>query len=271
MRPLDTLIAHKVLNLMPELSGTDKRVAGALIDHFNRKTGQCDPSLNRIAKLLGICRRTVIRSMHHLEASGLFRKRRHGGNLHRNSYEPVWARFREREAAWNIRFRAKSTPSPTTELSPYPCQPCHVGGDAAVTQTLPMNPSKETCLPISERSGHGSPTRQRGKEERGCRAKQDDAPPFPSQGRDGGSLRVARGAAERRWNCALYEHYRSRTDIYGAVIEAVDAEMQSAATAAELRKHGAGFAYILDQLSVRIPSLVTPIDGGNHRPSQEKK
>jgi hypothetical protein len=148
MRPLDTLIAHKMVNLTAELSGTDKRVAGAIIDHFNRETGQCDPSLNRIATLLGVCRRTVIRSMHHLETSGLFRKRRHGGNLHRNSYEPVWARFRELDAAWTIRFRAKSARSPATKLSPSSCQRCHVGGDEAVTQTLPITRLKKPVAPV---------------------------------------------------------------------------------------------------------------------------
>jgi hypothetical protein len=53
------LIAHKVLSLDAELSGTEKRVAAVLIDSFNRKTGQCDPGLNRIASLLSLDRRTV--------------------------------------------------------------------------------------------------------------------------------------------------------------------------------------------------------------------
>ena len=62
-RPLDTTIAHKAINLMPGLSGTDKQIAGAIIDHFNRKTAQCDPGLERIAWLVGVSRRQVISSV----------------------------------------------------------------------------------------------------------------------------------------------------------------------------------------------------------------
>ena len=61
--PLDILIAHKAINLSTELSNTDKRVAAVLLDHFNRKTGQCDPGQNSIAELAGMCRRSVVRSV----------------------------------------------------------------------------------------------------------------------------------------------------------------------------------------------------------------
>src|ERR1700733_9564403 len=82
-RKFDTTIAHKMLNLMPELSGTDKRVAATIIDHFNRKTGQCDPSIERIARLLGLSRRTVIRSNARVVKTGVLRKVLHGCHLHR--------------------------------------------------------------------------------------------------------------------------------------------------------------------------------------------
>src|ERR1700733_14922306 len=107
-RKFDTTIAHKMLNLMPELSGTDKRVAATIIDHFNRKTGQCDPSIERIARLLGLSRRTVIRSNARVVKTGVLRKVLHGGHLQRNSYEPVWSRFREFDAAWSVRFKTKT-------------------------------------------------------------------------------------------------------------------------------------------------------------------
>ena len=51
---LDTTLAHKAISLCAELSGTEKRVAAAIIDSFNRKTGQCDPGYGRIAHLLAI-------------------------------------------------------------------------------------------------------------------------------------------------------------------------------------------------------------------------
>src|SRR5450830_1901092 len=37
-QPLDILIAFKSISLAPDLSVTEKRVASALIDHFNRQT-----------------------------------------------------------------------------------------------------------------------------------------------------------------------------------------------------------------------------------------
>jgi hypothetical protein len=78
--PLDTTIAHKMINLMPELSGTDKRVTGTIIDNFNRKTGQCDPGLERIAWLVGVTRRQVIRSLSKIVRTGILRTARHGGH-----------------------------------------------------------------------------------------------------------------------------------------------------------------------------------------------
>ena len=45
MGPSDSLLAHKAINLSDDLSGSEKRVAAAIIDHYNRKTGQCDPGL----------------------------------------------------------------------------------------------------------------------------------------------------------------------------------------------------------------------------------
>ncbi len=77
----DILFAHKALNIVPGPSANARRVAGAIIDHFNRKTGQCDPSVGRLARLLGVNRATVIRATNDLcsEESGLFENSSHGG------------------------------------------------------------------------------------------------------------------------------------------------------------------------------------------------
>ncbi len=48
----DILFAHKALNIMSGLTEATRRVAGAIIDHFNKQTGQCDPSIERLATLL---------------------------------------------------------------------------------------------------------------------------------------------------------------------------------------------------------------------------
>src|ERR1044071_8510573 len=122
-RPLDTLLGFKALSLVGGLNENDRRVGATLLEHFNRKTGRCDPSLGRIARLLDIDTRTVIRSIRHLEEAGLLRKHRHGGNLNRNQYEPIWLKLAELEAAWNARFKGFSAP---TARSPSPGQGCHL-------------------------------------------------------------------------------------------------------------------------------------------------
>jgi GTP-sensing pleiotropic transcriptional regulator CodY len=63
----NTLIAHKAISLASELSNSERRVAAAIIDHFNRRTGQCDPSLDCIAELIGMSRRTAIRATGRLQ------------------------------------------------------------------------------------------------------------------------------------------------------------------------------------------------------------
>jgi predicted transcriptional regulator len=105
LRRIDTLLALKAISLAPGLKENDRRVAAALVEHFNRETSQCDPGLKRIAGLLGISTRTVIRSTQRLENAGMFRKVRHGGHLNRNHYEPIWSRFRQIEVEWRARFR----------------------------------------------------------------------------------------------------------------------------------------------------------------------
>lgn len=95
LRKGDILIALKAINLTQGIGNRDRRVAAALLDHFNRKTGQCDPSIKRLSGLLGISERTVFRSLQRIEADRLFKRARHGGHINRNSYEPNWPRFRE--------------------------------------------------------------------------------------------------------------------------------------------------------------------------------
>src|SRR4051812_39063049 len=140
-RPLDTLLGFKALSLVSGLTENDRRVGATLLEHFNRKTGRCDPSLGRIARLLEIDTRTVIRSVRHLEDAGLLRMHRHGGHLNRNRYEPIWLKLSELEVAWNARFkglrqrpgchlqRVKAVTWAVTLLSPKPAQ----------VKTYPMN------------------------------------------------------------------------------------------------------------------------------------
>ncbi len=266
LRTLDTTLAHKATSLSPELSGTDKRVAGAIIDSFNRKTGQCDPSLNRIARVLQISRRTVIRAVEKLERLRLIRKIRHGGHLHRNSYEPNWARYREIEAAWSLRFHAKHEHSGTTNVSPSEGQTCHVASDEAGTQTLPTNQSKETFPSgsFSDSVGGLNKTIDR----KGPSRKESSQTILARREltTSGRSIDVARAAAERRWSADLNDRYAATPPVYAEVIAAIDVAMQDAATAAEMRRRGAGLAYIDEQLQARgVKASPTGIAAGMSR------
>ncbi|HKS63932.1 MAG TPA: helix-turn-helix domain-containing protein [Xanthobacteraceae bacterium] len=234
VRPLDTLLGFKALSLVSGLTENDRRVAATLLEHFNRKTGRCDPSLGRIARLLGINTRTVIRSIRHLEDAGLLRKHRHGGNLNRNQYEPIWLKLAELEAAWSARFKGFSAP---TGRSPSPGQGCQLGGDSPVTQTYPINNlPQETC------SG-GHPSRSNATTPRSTFA----LPTTPPTTR---SSTAMRSAAERRWNDQLLRRFASQPLTLGDIVKGIDSVMQEAATDAELARPGAGFHYIINALGV---------------------
>jgi DNA-binding MarR family transcriptional regulator len=235
LRRIDTLLALKAISLAAGLKENDRRVAAALVEHFNRETSQCDPGLKRIGDLLGISTRTVIRSIQRLEVAGLVRKVRHGGHLNRNHYELVWSRFQEIEAEWRERF-GRSAQSRVTEMSPAGCQPCHVAGDSPGTQTCTTNLLNQTCskrLPKKEEVGIAF---------------------VLSSTAEGGtrSAEVARVEAERRWTNALHERFAHLPVTYGEIVELIDTAMQEAATDAEMRRRGSGLLHILRVL--RMPS-----------------
>ncbi len=249
---LDILFGFKAFSLAPDLRLTEKRVGAGILDHYNMRTGQCDPSLDTLATLLGIHRRTVIRSVNGLVRSGYYRRIRHGGKFHRNFYEPVWQRFREVEAKWKRRRYEHSQRFSQPKLSPCKEQVEHLAGDHAVTQTCPTNISTETfqCAPATE-----DPKRQRSlndiqqttEKERSSPVAHHSSQVFPvkhkKRFRD-----VAYDAAERRWQQALQDRFL-RTPIYAGIIDAIDSTMQTAATEAEMKWSGAGLAYIINQLN----------------------
>src|SRR5260370_30873270 len=161
----NTLIAHKAISLAAELSNSEKRVAAAIIDHFNRRTGQCDPSLDCIAELIGMSRRTVIRATDRLQKLGFISRIRHGGHYHRNSYEPVWSRFLQVEADWKSRRSARRARFDAPKLSSCSGQSRHVGGDTADPQTCTSNLLKETSdekAPLQKSAARSASNDKRG-------------------------------------------------------------------------------------------------------------
>ncbi len=138
------------------------------------------------------------------------------------------------------------------------CQSRHLAGDKDVTQTFLTNHSKKPSLigpvseaikdsnkPIARKAHSGQTTLQIGQ-------------PFPSASGNR-SIDAARAAAERRWCTALHDRYVATPKIYSEIINAIDPTMQGEATEAEIKRHGAGLAYILNELKVlKSPMWANP-------------
>ncbi|WP_040616626.1 helix-turn-helix domain-containing protein [Roseibium sp. TrichSKD4] len=146
LRQNDVLFAFKALAIMPDLSVASRRVAGAIIDHFNKKTGQCDPSVGRLTKLLRISRAAVLRATKELDELGLIQKLSHGGKSHRTAYLPNWQMFRAFVEDWDQGMKSGDGPSEgvpkASELRPSTSQTCDRSGLKNETQTHRKNPSK---------------------------------------------------------------------------------------------------------------------------------
>ena len=78
-------IAFKAIALS-DLPTSHKQVAAALLDHFNRTNGRCDPSMGTLAFVLNLSRRSVVRALSRLVREGLFHSEKHGGNFYCNQY-----------------------------------------------------------------------------------------------------------------------------------------------------------------------------------------
>ncbi len=263
---LDITLAFKAIAASVDLTGTEKRVAIAIIDSFNRKTGQCDPSFNRISHLIGVSRRTSIRAVLRLEKLRFITKARHGGHSHRNSYEPNWKRFRELEARWSAHKKTQHWKPDSSDLSPsMVSESCHVAGGPIGTQTLISNQSNETSAAASASESVQRSRRLEDSKEFGRKTRYKRADEVVTQSKNG-SREAALAAAERRWSMDLNSRYSATPEIYAEVIAAIDAEIQCAATDAEMRKPGAGLDFIYQQLRLGgLKGGLTPIAAGVSR------
>lgn len=134
----EVAIAYRVLSLM---DGKDRgrRVGALVLDHFNRTTGQCDPSIARIAKILGVERTTVFRALTDEPLCLLFRRDSHGGHSHRNSYAPDWPFFRAISEAFDAARDAGMPLPKVAEVQRSWLQLRNVDGCSPATQTYKRN------------------------------------------------------------------------------------------------------------------------------------
>ncbi|EIG60569.1 hypothetical protein Bra1253DRAFT_05334 [Bradyrhizobium sp. WSM1253] len=241
---LPILIAFKVVALADDLSAVERQVGATLLDSFNRRTGQCDPSLDRIASLLNVHRRTVIRATAKLEAKGLFRKTRHGGYSHRNHYEPVWSKFLDLESSWRRRFEAAARARRTRKSSSGE-HGCHDGSDADAIQTFHTNQSDSTlsdpCRDAANASAVASSCRRGSAMQ--VQRQESPHPRTPSIR----SAEAAHCAAERRWSDNLRCELANQVALYCALVDFIDEPLRIAATEAELCRRGDGLKLIFER------------------------
>jgi hypothetical protein len=244
LQKYDILLAFKVIALSDKLNGTEKQVAAARVDSYNRRTGRCDPSLETMAVWLGKSRRTVIRAIDRVVRLKFFRKIRHGGNYHCNSYQPQWEFYRLLERSYRQRRQDYANRFARHEVSPSPGQPCHSSGDKVVTQTCPTN-----NIPLTyERCPSNRQHYQLNREGLGNGSAISSVRALNSGFFDPRtSKEVVQISAERRWNKELLDRFR-HSSVYAVIVEALDHDLQECATQAEVQRVGAGLKYILQEL-----------------------
>jgi hypothetical protein len=87
------------------------RVALRLLDHYNCRTGRCNPSVETLAEATGLDSRTVSRAVGRLEALGLFHVTRRPGRHRSNAYKPDFARLIAKIPTISSGFRVEADES----------------------------------------------------------------------------------------------------------------------------------------------------------------
>lgn len=244
-QPDKLLCAHIAVNLAPQLSGNARRVAGAILAHWNSRTGQCDPSVERLAVMLGIDRATVLRATAELctGEGRLFDKTSHGGKANRASYGPVWDAMSAIVADWNARMQTGSAPEKVAKVRRSRSHNCDVDGRKTATQTYRSNLPKELPAPTPEPAPIAKPRKP---------ARKTASDPgqkwllLPLPGGSPSRSQAADTAAQRRIMQTIRDE---STDVFRVVCEHATPAMLDAATEAEVSKRGSGAPALLDALT----------------------
>ena len=270
----DILFAYKTLALFPGLTAPGRKIGAALIDHYNTKTGRCDPGMGRLASLTGYSRRTAVRPIEDLTKGEpkLFLKDRYGGENDANSYTPNFPFYRVFVAEWtdNKKARKKADKSEDAarkeraamieaarqdEADKEGGDEAVTGGgdeivtrgsDEAVTQTIPINIIQSTSAdsePLSSPSAQAETPEGLGN---GGDLHRPSAPTIqrlmrvaPLQERDHAD--VSRRQAEKRITAFI-------NDMGGEAWTLCTAEAFEAAVIADMASRGAGRRVLSEQI-----------------------
>ena len=256
---LDVAIARRAVGLTVGMSGTTYSVAFALLEHLNRKSGQCDPSIARLSTMLGLGEATVKRATKELSERGLFKKTVHGGLSHRTKYVPDWGKMKAVLKDWETRMAAGSGPEIEEEKgSDVSCsrdQICAVEGLNIEPRTLwkepyGINPSTDGASGNAKSDDADDGLRTEKPEgfasADGLLKKHiGEALRQPSRVVKGEGLRVAESAATKRWNAAMM---RRGGNVYARFVDWVTAEISDQATEVEMRRRGDGERFLIDRM-----------------------
>ncbi len=257
----DILFAYKALSIVGGLSANARRVAGAIIDHFNRRTGQCDPSVDRLATLLGVNRATVLRATAELcgtdnDGGPFFLRKSHGGKFHRASYSPNWSKFRSIVKAWEAKMEGRQSPrddvSNVAEVRPCTSQKCDLNGRKTATQTNRRNQSKKPTVQVDGSADVPPDVPPEDKSQGLWRGRKPQEQrhfllPFAG-GKQPSHSQAAKAGAERRWYNEL-QQMDARLSVH--IVDALGdrPDVYAGATEAEMRKRGDGLPYVLTALN----------------------
>jgi hypothetical protein len=135
-------------DFLPKIGAYGLAVYTVLKRHLNYTTGQCNPSYNRIAKMIGIDRTTVIRKVRLLEKLGLI-----AVNLQwKEDGSPTSNHFKFAHAQAGTTAHLKSSTKPP----PSPAEDNHPGRPAPPEQVFlnnsKLNKKKETPVTTDEKT-----------------------------------------------------------------------------------------------------------------------
>lgn len=102
-----------------DLTGGEKAILVSILNHYNRKSGKCYPSLNRLSLVSGFSTRTILRAIKSLQEKGyLFYEQGHTGTA--NEYGFIWTKiFADSELEGLIDFTPRlKEPEPDSRPEP---------------------------------------------------------------------------------------------------------------------------------------------------------
>ena len=138
------LIISKEILTDKRIPATARLLLAQLLDHRNKRTGQCNPGEEKLAEELGVCRRTVIRGLAALKSAGWIEiKRTQRGNRY------------EFPMCQNVTSQVTDCHSAecqsVTSEPPYPLYEPNKGnlGDRAENRRAPAAPSPPKKYPLN--------------------------------------------------------------------------------------------------------------------------